>query len=658
MLRFFFITILLLSSFSYTASSQGDNITQAARAYLNSGNPEQAIKTAQRVLKNSHQSSAERLSLLSLIADAEIVRTTSQHFEKTNNAIRAINVVLKEFPGSSEAVELRWELAWIHWKSGSQKSAISAAREIITQDQQPDSLRRAWLLMARIHIQQRNFSYARSDLLQHGLQVAHKSRQQAIGMAWMAIIDIGEKRHKVAFKNFNTIYKKWPKLITSDPELFSAYIQLMHQYSNTTATLKMTETFIDQYIHTEHAAAIRLIHADIQSKDKKTIQKAIKEYSILASSQAETIIGRQAFMRKLMLEFRDETDRDKLIPAMVSLKKIATDNQLSIIEDEAVLNLARLWVRLQEPKKNKTASKQNKSPALQAYAHASTSLNTNISKAASKEGTTWMKKSINRALANEQWIKAVSIWRQFPQLRPHKNRSQVLRLNIAHAMRMLMLFDNAEDILNALYKENRFSIRGERTMLELAKLWMDRQDKTGVKNIMRWLNRHEFSMYRPEMLLIVARMQLDQKEPEQARQTLSSVSSNDMTDESRISYWQTKAEISETLSQWHSAARAWDRYRQNKGADAVLGLRQQANSLFIAKEFAQAFKLYQQTPEENHDADWKYHMGICQIRTGEIKQGTERLQKLAISPDAGRFAALAKLALADKQAAILLGETP
>jgi len=51
-------------------------------------------------------------------------------------------------------------------------------------------------------------------------------------------------------------------------------------------------------------------------------------------------------------------------------------------------------------------------------------------------------------------------------------------------------------------------------------------------------------------------------------------------------------------------------------------------------------------------------MGICQVRTGEIKQGTERLQKLAIATDAGRFASLAKLALADQQAAILLGETP
>ena len=130
-------------------------------------------------------------------------------------------------------------------------------------------------------------------------------------------------------------------------------------------------------------------------------------------------------------------------------------------------------------------------PALQAYARAATSLDSHIANAASKEGMKWMEKSIKKSLTEKQWLKAVTIWRQFPQLRPDSNHSQELRLGIAHAMRMLMLFDAAEEILSSLYKANQFSIRGERTMLELARLWMDRQDKTGVKNIMHWLNRHE-----------------------------------------------------------------------------------------------------------------------------------------------------------------------
>ncbi|MBL4775043.1 MAG: tetratricopeptide repeat protein [Mariprofundus sp.] len=650
---------MLLLCLPAVAISQDGDAAQPARVYLNSGNPEQAIKTARRVLRKLNLPSEDRLALLSLIAKAEIMRVSHQRYEKVSRAIDAIGIVLREFPDSRDSAELRWQLAWTWWKSGNHKQAISAAREIITQDQQANNLRRAWLLMARIHIQQRNFSYARSDLLQYGLQVKHRSRQQATGMAWMSIIDIGEMRHAVAFKNMHTVYNKWPDLIRTDPELFAAYIQLMHQQNNEKETLQLSEIFIGQYIHTDHAAPIRLIHADIRSQQDNRIDDAIQEYGILADKEAETLIGRQAFMRKMMLEFRHKTDRDSLIPVMISLKKIATDNQLSIIEDEAMLDLARLWVRLQENDNVATSKKnQSKAPALQAYAHATISLEPNIAKAAAREGSAWMSQSIEAALAQQQWIKAVSIWRQFPQLRPRKHQSQTLRLGIAHAMRMLMLFEPAETILQTLYSENKFSLRGERTMLELAKLWMDRQDENGVKKIMRWLNRHEFSMYRPEMLLIVARMQLAQKKAEQARQTLSSVRSNDITDASRASYWQSKADISEALSQWHSAARAWGKYRQSKGADAALGLSNQADNLFSAQEFPQALKLYQQMPEEVRDAAWEYHMGISEMRTGASKQGTERLQQLAAIADGGRFTSLAKLALADKQASILLGEKP
>jgi len=657
MLRVSFIIILLLSSLSYAEISQAGDASLAAQTYLNSGNPEQSIKTAQRALKKTNIAPSERLTLLSLIANAQIMIATHQRYEHVSSAIQAINVVLQEFPENAQSAEFRWQLAWMQWKSGDQKKAISAARDIITQDQQMANLRRAWLLMARIHIQLGNFSYARSDLLQYGLQVDSRSYEQATGMAWMAIIDIGEKRPKIAFKSLNIVYKKWPTVVTSDAQLFAAYIQLMYQYGSQSNTLQLTELFIGQYIHTEHAAPVRLIHADIQSTTSQTIHEAIKEYGIIADKQAETTVGRQAFMRKMMLEFKQESDRDTLIPVMIALKKIASNNQLSIIEDEAMLDLARLWVRLQQ---NDSSAKNDsvKAPALQAYAHAASSLNKKIAQAAASEGRTWMAKSIQQAMDQQQWIKAVSIWREFPQLRPEKNQSQQLRLGIAHAMRMLMLFEASEDILNTLYKENKFSIRGERTMLELAKLWMDRQDKSAVKNIMRWLNRHEFSMYRPEMLLIAARIQLQQKHAEQAKQTLSSVRPGDMSDASRASFWYTKATVSEALSEWHSAARAWGKYRQSNNVDAELGLKNQAYAFFIAQEFSQAFKLYLQIPADKHDEAWEYYVGICQIRTGENKQGTERLQKLAAINKGGRFTSLAKLALADKKAAILLEETP
>jgi len=50
------------------------------------------------------------------------------------------------------------------------------------------------------------------------------------------------------------------------------------------------------------------------------------------------------------------------------------------------------------------------------------------------------------------------------------------------------------------------------------------------------------------------------------------------------------------------------------------------------------------------------------LRSGEIRQGTARLQQLASQPgaeaDASRFASLAKLMLADLEAEKLLGMKP
>ncbi len=431
MLRVLFILSLLFSSFAYVGISQASEASQAARTYLNSGNPSQSIKTAQRALKNTNLSPSERLALLSLIANAQIMIATHQRYERVDAAIKAINVVLQEFPENAQSAEFRWQLAWMQWQAGQQKQAISAARDIITQDQQTANLRRAWLLMTRIHLELGNFSYARSDLLQYGLQVDSGSREQATGMAWMAIIDIGEKRPKIAFKSLKMVYKKWPTIVSDDAQLFAAYIQLMHQYGSEKSTLKLSELFIGQYINTDQAAPVRLIHADIQAGAEKTIGNAIKEYGIIAHKQAETSVGRQAFMRKMMLEFRHESDRDKLIPVMIALKKIATNNQISIIEDEAMLDLARLWVRLQQhddtkkddtDKADKKTKKANnsKAPALQAYAHAANSLDKKIAQAATSEGQNWMSQRIQQALDQQQWLKAVSLWRQFPQLRPER----------------------------------------------------------------------------------------------------------------------------------------------------------------------------------------------------------------------------------------------
>jgi len=657
------------------ALGQTGEQAQAAATFLRSGNPEQAVITAQRALKTNHLDASERQSLLTTIARAELMRTTHQQFQGVKAAIQALDALINEFPDSADAPEFRWKQAWLWWKSGHLKQAIAAAREIIAEDQQAVSLRRIWLLMARIHLQLNKYAYARSDLLQYGLQVRSNSRDQALGMAWMATVDRGESRSDAAFKNLHTVYRKWPDVITTEPQLFASYIDLLESHRQGTAALKLANAFIRQYSHAPQSALVRFIRANIHARAQQTIPTAIKEYAMLADRQAETSIGRKAFMRKLMLEFRQEKRRDKLLPALVTLKKIAAANQLSDIEDEAMLDMARLWTRISYLSVSNASPKAPKAmqslPALEAYARASTSPDQHIADAARQEGAVWLKKYTSLLLEQKQWLQAVTIWRHYPQLRPTAHSAPTLRLGIAHAMRMLMLFEPAEEMLEHLYAVNRMSIIGQRMMMERAKLWMDQHDPDGVKKIMRWLNRHEFSIFRPEMLLIVARMQLDQQQAELARQTLVSVKASDIAVESRPSYWQTNAEIAETLSEWRRAARAWGQYRNSKGADSKMGLRRQAAALFTAGEFAEALKRYQQIPEANHDSGWQYHVGVCQLRSGAVKQGTALLQQLAGSKSAGKtvgkgvgktgfdhYISLAKLALADQQAKQLLGEQP
>jgi hypothetical protein len=655
----FLLVFLLLSP--GLAISQVSERVQAIRVFLDSGNPKQAIRTSEILLANSDIQSSERMSLLSLIAEAEVMRAKSRLFDNVAPSVQAIEALLKEFPHSPDAARFRWLRAWLEWKGGSLKKAIANAREVIALDQKKERLRQAWLLMARIHIKQEKYAFARSELLQYGMQADEGSQAQGIGAAWNALVDIGEARHSAAFKSLDHVYHRWPTAISAEPQLFAAYILLLHQYGRDKEALGLAESFTRQFITKKQAPAIRLLRADILAKQKNTIAAAINEYDILADRQAETAVGRKAFMRKLMLQNRDVNEREKLLPVIAAIRKVADRNQLSPLEDEAMLALARLWGRVEDGASRiaSAISGENlKSPALHAYAQAATSPEQAISRSAGQEGAARLEKIVSGLLAAGQWMKAVVIWRQFPQLHPPEAQSQTLRFGIARAMRKLLLFDAAEALLDKLYIENKASISGQRAMLELIKLWQERSDSNAVEKIMRWLNTHEFTLFRPEILIVVARIQLAQGHAEAARQTLKSVQSATIALEARADYWKVRAETAEAMSQWHVAAQAWSHYRGSASADSDQGLINQANNLFTAKEYAAALKLYRQMPKQKHDRPWQYYSGVSLLRTGQLTQGTERLQALAGEKDAGAYGALAKLALADQLAGELLGELP
>jgi len=648
------LTLLSLSCaiLSGAAFAETGEKAQAVRAFLDNGNPQQAISTANALLRNSTLDPSERMQLLSLIAQSEEVRARYGHYQDVRPAIDALDALLKEFPDHPDAADFRWQRASLFWHSGQSKLAIDALRDLLSQDQQTLQQRRAWLLLARIHLQLNHLPLARSDLLQYGLNVDDDSADQAIGLSWMAIIDWRESRPDIAFKMLSTVFKTRPETITSEPEFYAAYIQLLNQHGQRQDALHHASRFLISYLTTPEAAAVRLLRTDIMAEDPSELTESIKEYGILSHDQAESVIGLQAFMRKLMLENRLVTKKEKLLPKMASLKKIADQNQMSVIEDEATLDLARLWQRID------MESDSPSHPALLAYAHATSSTDPDISSISRMEGSNLLRKLMQARLDKQQWLPAVRLWRAYPQLRPDTDTDRELRFGVAHAMRMVMLLEQADEMLAALYDEEQDNIRGQRIMTERIKLWGDRNDADAVEKSLSWLNTHEFTIYRPEILSTIARIQIQQQHAEEARQTLTGVRASDLAVESRAAYWQTKAEISEALMQWHSAGQAWLNYRNSEGSNKIRGLRRQAENMFAGAAFAEAKALYLALPDSEHDTAWQYHVAMCQLKTGQSLEATEGLTSLAANKEADTYVALAKLALADQLAGRLLKSNP
>ena len=92
-----------------------------------------------------------------------------------------------------------------------------------------------------------------------------------------------------------------------------------------------------------------------------------------------------------------------------------------------------------------------------------------------------------------------------------------------------MDFVHAEEMLDHLYIEAGNSVWSHRIMLEKARLWADRNSTDGVIKIMQWLAKHENTLYRQDLLLIVAKIQNAQIEASAASQTLAHLTPADLT---------------------------------------------------------------------------------------------------------------------------------
>jgi len=636
------------------ASERVDGI----RVFLNNGNPEQSIRMSQALLANETLKDKERFELLSLIADAEEMRAQLQYYDDVSLAVEALKNLQKEFPSRINAPELLWRLAWLHWKHGDEKEALKYARELRSDYAGHNEAVEAAMLMARIYIAQRKWSEARSSLIQYGLGVGLDSREESLVKAWLAVVDVAEGRSKIALKQMDRVMKKFPDVVRKDEHLWSTYIKLLRVAKRDSEAIEQANAFLNSYLSGDYVPSVRLLRADLWLLHKvKPAERIEREYDVLAEQEAERRIGKKAFMRKLMLAHQNSQDYHSLKPVIIALKRLANKNQLSAIENEAQLDLARLWKRL-STSDVKHSPKGIDMVSLELFSWVAGAEIKDYRTEAQQEGTAFFEQRLQALLDAEEWVKAVAVWERFPIFRRDSLAVGNLQLGVAHALRMLMAYEQSEALLDKLYQRANGSVWGQKVMLEKARLWLDRGDKTGVARVMRWLDEHEFTLYRPEMLLLVARMQLRANEPTAASQSIISISVDDITMAERRVYWRVSAEIAEKLKRWHMAARAWREYGLMPEADAEKALIEQANNVFKAKDYQKAEGLYAQVDEKHRDAAWQYHYSMCQLKTGKYKQALEKLKQQSQDSKAGIYASLAALAVAEQKANSLLKEYP
>jgi thioredoxin-like negative regulator of GroEL len=252
-------------------------------------------------------------------------------------------------------------------------------------------------------------------------------------------------------------------------------------------------------------------------------------------------------------------------------------------------------------------------------------------------------------LKQEQWLKAVILWKRYPQIRPENSRK--LAFGIAQAYIHLMDFIHAEEMLDHLYTEAGNSVWSQRIMLEKARLWAERNDSHGVIKIMRWLAKHEQTLYRQDMLLIVARIQSTQGDASEASQTLANINPGDLIPILRGTYWLTRAKINLKLKRWHTAAEAWKQLAiSSVGNKKWHYIKVQADALIQSKDYMEAEAILMQMPESTQNASWHYAMAICALNSGRWKKAREHLIPLSLSDSDSDYQLRARMLLAQDQA--------
>ncbi len=663
------LAVVSLAIFSQPSSAaEPGSRPDGIRTFLQQGQYDLAISTAHEILSQPNLPDQERYELLSILAEAEEKLAQIRHYTNVEMAIRTYEDLHKEFPKKFSQDKLQWKIAWLSWNKQDFDRADTAAKTILQNNSRNPETKKAALLHARHLIRKKKFAAARSVLLMYfGLNPDVSASEEAEGMIWLAVINAADHRTRQAYKTMQKIHASHPDVIENNSLVYATYIRLIAQYSGPETSLPHINRFIKKYITAPEAPEIRLLQADALVEQKQ-LSEAETVYGILADRHSESVIGKKSSMRQLMLKLNSSRDKETLQQAIATLSNLASKNQLSDIETEAQLYQARLWGRLGR------SDPEYSNRALAFYALAASAENAGFVAPAQKEGAILLNMQLHKLLAQQQWLNAVVLWKRYPQLRPDKGcpshtnhasgffhtgqtrarcegqvQTDRLAFGIAQAYIRLMDYASAEDILAALYQRAKGTVRGQRIMLERARLWAEREDTDSVRKIMHWLASHEQTLYRQDMLLIAASAQNRRGKASMARQTLAGIAPEDLTPELRHDYWRTRARINLALKNWHTAADAWRRLAESgKGKEKWRYVRTQAEALIQSKDYMGAEKVLLRIPDaERHDA-WHFSLALCALNTGRWKKAEGLLIPLSEGGSDKNYAMRARLLLAEK----------
>ncbi|MDX8388730.1 MAG: tetratricopeptide repeat protein [Ghiorsea sp.] len=657
MLKFYsfsIVILLLYSPFSYAESE----VYFSAETYLRQGDPSRAISTAQKLVADPALTNVERKELLGLIADAEMFITKARAYNDVSLAVEAIRTLIKEFPSKVDEPFHILNIVELYWNQGETEKAQTEIFDLQGRYPNTPQAQKSWLILGKIHFIGQRYSAARSAFLRFALNVKRESHDGLEVRLWTALVDYEEHRFNQAAKELSFIFATAPSLITDKESIYTRYITLLDTQNQKAEALKHANIFLKMNKETMHASAVRLLRADLMLElPNPDINTIIQEYSLIADKESGTKIGRQAFIRKMMVQMRDKKTYRDLKPVIIALKRIANQNQMSAIEDESFLHEGILWEKTSifDPTHSPKGAGE---AALQQFSRASSAIYPRIASQAKANGLSSFKRQINALIKQKEWLSAISLWEKFPNFRPPLQNSAQLRFDVARGLRLLMEYEQSENILSQLHEQAKDNVWGEKIMLERARLWLDRQDPQGVQKILEWLDKNEYTLYRPEMLVIVAHMQIKAKDATGAAHTLGFILPEDLSHDTKAEYWKVQALTTEKQSRWHVSAKAWREYAKQNITDVEQAHINEADALFKGKDFILAERLYEKTPETLQTPAWQYRYSICQLKSGKWNQALERLALLKANTDAGIYQSLASLTLAEREAERLIRENP